>query len=273
MKGKLYLVPTPIGNLGDMTIRAIEVLQAVSVVLVEDTRVTKKLFQKYDISTPMQPYHEHNKDSMLVWVLKTLKHKQVAIVSDAGTPAISDPGYELIQACLEKNIPLESLPGASALLPALTISGLPTNAFTFAGFPPRKQTQRKKFFNQFKNLRTTLIFYESPHRVVEFLRDLKTVLGDRKISVSRELTKKYESTYRLTVSEAITIFKYQQIAGEVVICVAGVDKDSQIWNQPEVLKALMAEQATGKSLSQAAKSVAQLSGWKKSTIYELGLDQ
>lgn len=271
MSKKLYIVPTPIGNLTDMTIRAIEVLKSVQLVLVEDTRVSKTLLNHFQIETPIEVYHEHNKEEKLPEVLEKLKKKDIAIITDAGTPGISDPGFLLVRAAIDAGIDIIPLPGPTAFVPALVASGLPTDTFTFLGFLGKKSSARKKTLENWKDVQSTLLLYESPYRVIETLEDLRSVLGDRKACVCREISKKYESFYRGTFSELLELFNDQTIAGEVVIVVTGADKQSMVWDSPKVIQALKQEMNSGQSLSKAAKAVAKQSGWKKSEVYELGL--
>ncbi|NAS12445.1 16S rRNA (cytidine(1402)-2'-O)-methyltransferase [Poritiphilus flavus] len=219
---KLYLVPTPIGNLEDITLRAISVLKEVDLILAEDTRTSGKLLQRYEISTPMQSHHMHNEHKTLDGIIKRLKSgEQIALISDAGTPAISDPGFLLTRACVENDIPVECLPGATAFVPALVQSGLPNDRFVFEGFlPPKKGRQTR--LKQLAEESRTLIFYESPYKLLKTLSDLSEYFGaDRRVSVSRELTKLYEETIRGTLEEVQEHFKNKAPKGELVIVVAG----------------------------------------------------
>jgi len=219
---QLYLVPTPIGNLEDMTFRAVKVLQEVDVILAEDTRTSGKLLKHFDISTPMQSHHMHNEHKILNSLVTRLKSGEtMALITDAGTPAISDPGFLLTRACVENNIAIECLPGATAFVPALVNSGLPNDKFVFEGFlPPKKgrQTRLKLLAEEPR----TLIFYESPHKLVKTLTQFADYFGaERQISVSRELTKLYEETIRGTIEEVLTHFKNKTPKGELVIVVEG----------------------------------------------------
>ncbi len=219
---KLYLVPTPIGNLEDITLRALSVLKEVDLILAEDTRTSGKLLQRYEISTPMQSHHMHNEHKTLDGIIKRLKSgEQMALISDAGTPAISDPGFLLTRACVENGIAVECLPGATAFVPALVQSGLPNDRFVFEGFlPPKKGRQTR--LKQLAEESRTMIFYESPYKLLKTLSDLSEYFGaDRKVSVSRELTKLYEETIRGTLEEVLEYFKEKSPKGELVIVVAG----------------------------------------------------
>ncbi|MDO6515984.1 16S rRNA (cytidine(1402)-2'-O)-methyltransferase [Zobellia uliginosa] len=220
--GKLYLVPTPIGNLEDMTLRAIRILKEVDCILAEDTRTSGKLLQHFEIATPMQSHHMHNEHKTVDAIVKRLQAGEtIALISDAGTPAISDPGFLLTRACVEKHIDVECLPGATAFVPALVNSGLPNDKFVFEGFlPPKKgrQTRLKLLAEETR----TIIFYESPYKLVKTLGQFAEYFGeDRQISVSRELTKLYEETLRGTSEELVRHFTEKPPKGEIVIVVAG----------------------------------------------------
>ncbi|WP_281541686.1 16S rRNA (cytidine(1402)-2'-O)-methyltransferase [Maribacter aestuarii] len=220
--GKLYLVPTPIGNLEDMTLRAIRILKEVDLILAEDTRTSGKLLQHYDITTAMQSHHMHNEHKTVDGIVRRLKNGDtIALISDAGTPAISDPGFLVTRACLENNIEVECLPGATAFVPALVNSGLPNDKFVFEGFLPVKKGRqtRLKFLAEEER---TLIFYESPHKLLKTLAQFVEYFGaDRAISVSRELTKLYEETFRGTAEEVLKHYTEKPPKGEIVIVVGG----------------------------------------------------
>jgi len=221
-KTKLYIVPTPIGNLEDMTLRAIKVLKEVDVILAEDTRTSGKLLKHFDIATPMQSHHMHNEHKVVESLVRRLKEgTTMALITDAGTPAISDPGFLLTRACVKNNIDLECLPGATAFVPALVNSGLPNDKFVFEGFLPQKKGRQTRLKLLVEETRT-MIFYESPHKLVKTLTQFVTYFGnDRKISVSRELTKLYEETLRGTVKEVLNHFENKAPKGEFVIVVEG----------------------------------------------------
>jgi len=218
----LYLVPTPIGNLGDITYRAVEVLQMVDVILAEDTRTSGKLLKKYEIQSKLKSFHIHNEHKTVASIIDKLNNGVImALVSDAGTPGISDPGYLLVKEALATGIEIEALPGATAFVPALIKSGFPTDRFVFEGFLPHKkgrQTRLKALADEYR----TIIFYESPHRLVKLLGQLAETFGvDRQISVSRELTKLHEETINGTVTEVIDYYAERTIKGELVVVVAG----------------------------------------------------
>ena len=217
---QLFIVPTPIGNMEDITIRAIETLNNSDLILAEDTRHAKKLLSEYKISTKIQSYHlnnEHKKVNDYVELM--ISGKKISLITDAGTPCISDPGFLLVREAIKKEIIITCLPGATALIPALVLSGLPSESFIFEGFLPRKKGRKKKLIELSQNIRTTII-YESPYRVVKTLTDFLEYFGEeRQISLSREISKIYEETYRGSISEAIKYFSNKKIKGEFVICI------------------------------------------------------
>lgn len=222
MSGKLFLVPTPIGNLSDMTFRAVETLKSSDLILAEDTRNSGVLLKHFEISTPMQSYHAHNEHEITVTIVEHLKQGKVfSLISDAGTPGISDPGYLLTKACIETDIEVIALPGATAFVPALIVSGLTSNEFIFVGFLPVKKGRQKKLM-ELKNEKRTVIFYESPHKIKRTLKDLAEFFGpNRKISLSREITKKFEETIRGTIAEIQQITETRNLKGEIVLVVEG----------------------------------------------------
>lgn len=219
---RLYLVPSPIGNLGDITYRAVEVLRSVDAILCEDTRTSSVLLNHYNIHKPLYPHHQHNEHKTLEKVLEEMKAgKTLALLTDAGTPAISDPGFLLVRECVREGIEVECLPGASALLPALVQSGLPASSFCFEGFPPQKKG-RQTFFKKLAEEERTIILYESPHRLVKTLREMAEHLGaERPAAVCRELTKLFEETRRGTLAELAAHYEATPPKGEIVIVVGG----------------------------------------------------
>lgn len=222
MTGKLYLIPTPIGNLEDMTLRAIRVLKEVAIILAEDTRTSGKLLHHFEITTPMQSHHMHNEHKTVDALVKRMKAGEtMALISDAGTPAISDPGFLLTRTCLENGVEVECLPGATAFVPALVNSGLPNDKFVFEGFLPVKKGRQTRL--QFLAEETrTMVFYESPHKLLKTLENFVTYFGaDRAVSVSRELTKLYEETVRGTAEEVLQYYTDKPPKGEIVIVVGG----------------------------------------------------
>ncbi len=221
---KLYIVPTPIGNLEDITLRAIRVLKECDLILAEDTRNTVHLLKHLLIEKPLKSYHQHNEHKILEELIALIQQgKTIALVSDAGTPAISDPGFLLVRACIEANIPVETLPGATAFVPALVNSGFPCESFVFIGFLPVKKGRSTKI-KSLQEETKTIILYESPYRLVKTLEELKNSFGtERKASVSRELTKFFEETKRGTLQELITYFSLKTVKGEIVIVVEGLN--------------------------------------------------
>jgi 16S rRNA (cytidine1402-2'-O)-methyltransferase len=266
--GTLYLIATPIGNLEDITLRALRLLREVDLVAAEDTRHTGRLLARYEIDTPQISYHEHNKLTRLDAVLKALQTGDVALVSDAGTPGLSDPGYELVRAAIERGVLVVPIPGPSALTAALVTSGLPTDAFTYLGFLPRRATDRRRLLAEVVDERRTLVAFESPHRLAEALGDIAAVLGDRRIAVARELTKLYEEIWRGSVSEARDHFA-GEVRGEITLVIAGVSDAPLTWDEVRVRDQVARLIEQGLSHRQAAKQVAQASGWSRRAVYQL----
>ena len=219
--GSLYIVSTPIGNLRDITLRAIEVLKQVDLVAAEDTRHSRKLFAEYGIETPMISYHDFNKEKQTPIIIRKLRQGQsVALISDAGTPGISDPGFYLIREALQQQIRVEAVPGPTAFVPALILSGLPLHRFVFEGFPPAKKG-RKSFFENLAQEKRTVILFESPHRLRRTLNDIHQHLGNRRIAIARELTKKFEEVIRGRVAEIIKKLGDKPVKGEIVLVIEG----------------------------------------------------
>ncbi len=218
----LYLIATPIGNLGDITLRALEVLRSVDLIASEDTRKTSILLQHYDIHKPQKSYHAFNEKKVVPKLVeKLLEGDSIAVVTSAGTPVISDPGFSLVQAAIENEIPVTAIPGPSAVVMALTLSGLPAHSFTFKGFPPRKSGARKRFIGEDAESDHTQIYYESPYRIQAFLEDALEVLGDRRAAVANDLTKKFESLQRGTLKELLEKINSEQPRGEYTVVIEG----------------------------------------------------
>lgn len=225
-RGILYICGTPIGNLEDITIRVLNILKEVKLIAAEDTRHTKKLLIHYQVNTKVTSYHEYNKFKKAPYLVEILKNGQdIALVSDAGMPGISDPGYVLINLALNNNIKIIPIPGVSALITALVVSGLPTDKFVFEGFLPRKIKERKRYFKSIKNEERTIIFYETPHRLKRALKDMLEILGDRKIVIARELTKKYEEIIRGKLNLVLSEMNTKEIKGEITLVVQGGIKE------------------------------------------------
>jgi 16S rRNA (cytidine1402-2'-O)-methyltransferase len=262
----LYVVATPIGNLEDISLRAIRVLREVKLIAAEDTRKTRLLLNKYEIKTPMTSYYEHNKLNKLDYILDQVKEADVALVSDAGMPGISDPGYELIAAASKNNMPVVPIPGASAITTALAVSGLPTDRFTFIGFLPNKAAARQKALEGVKDEAGTIIVLEAPHRLIETLNDIVDVFGDRRISVCREMTKIHEEVYRGTVSEAIKHFTYPR--GEFTLVIEGRGAKEKPQMTDAVEKQLHELYLAGATAKQAVTTVAGETGLKRKELYQ-----
>ena len=268
--GILYLVATPIGNLEDMSPRAIRILREASLIAAEDTRHTGKLLKHFEIETPLTSYFEHTKLNKLDLILEKLSRGDVALVSDAGTPAINDPGYELVRAALASSYDVVPVPGPSAPVTALAVSGLPTDSFLYLGYLPHKTSERHKRLQNVESHPYTLIFFESPHRIVESLEDIFSVLGDRRICVAREMTKLFEEYWRGTLSGAVEYFKSQVARGEFTLVIEGKTKTEKgIWTEEELLAAIGRELQAEKSAKEISVELAEQSGWNKKEIYRL----
>jgi 16S rRNA (cytidine1402-2'-O)-methyltransferase len=266
--GRLYLVATPIGNLEDISARALRILREAVCIAAEDTRQTGKLLGHFEIHTPMISYHEHNKLTRLEILLDKLAAGDVALVSDAGTPALNDPGFELVRAALAAGYDVTPVPGACAPIAALTASGLPTDSFVYLGYLPRRSTARKAFLAPWRDERRTLITLETPHRLMESLEDLLSVLGDRRLAVARELTKVHEEFMRGTVRKAKEHFRVHPPLGEITLIIGG-SEESERWTEAKVRSA--AQRAAKRNLpaGQLAEEIASRSGWNKRDVYKL----
>ncbi|OGN74350.1 MAG: 16S rRNA (cytidine(1402)-2'-O)-methyltransferase [Chloroflexi bacterium GWB2_49_20] len=268
--GTLYLVATPIGNLEDISARALRILGEVKLIAAEDTRQTRKLLTHFNIHTPTTSYYEHNKLSKLDEVLTALAAGDVALVSDAGTPALNDPGYELVRAALQAGHTVSPLPGACAPIAALVASGLPTDSFVYLGYLPRKASERRQFIQSIENLPYTLIFLESPHRLVEALADLESILGDRQMSVARELTKLHEEILRMPISRTCRHFDEHPPRGEFTLVVAGCQpQEAEKWSEPHLMSAIMAALNRDEASASLAARLASESGWERREVYKL----
>ncbi len=271
MSGTLYIVPTPIGNLEDITLRALRILRECTLIAAEDTRTSSVLLAHYDIHTPLTSYHEHNKLTKLEAILHALSVGDVALISDAGTPGISDPGYELIREAIARGITVTPLPGANAAISALVGSGLPTDSFVYLGFLPRKKL--RAYFESLADETRTMIAYESPNRLVETLEALREAWGGgRPICVARELSKKFEEFTRGTVDEVLAHYAQTAPRGEITLVLGGASANDTMWDEARVRAALKARLEAGESRSAAAKALAQVSGWRKGDIYTLNVE-
>jgi len=272
--GTLYLVATPIGNLEDITLRALRVLREVDCIAAEDTRRTKKLLAHFEIvGKDLISYHEHNKQRRESELLARLSRGDVALVSDAGTPLLNDPGYELVLAALAAGHRVVPIPGPSAPLAALIASGLPTDAFYFLGYLPRRAADRRKRLAEVADLPCTLIALETPHRLVQALVDIEQVLGDRRIAVARELTKMHEEIFRGTVAQARERFGQEAPRGEITLVLEGSTSVREAWEGDRLRAAVRAALQAGEAPSALARSLAAQSGWPRRRIYQIVLDE
>ncbi len=275
--GTLHLVATPIGNLEDLSFRALRILKECELIAAEDTRRTRKLLTHYGVSRPLVSYYEHNEERRIPAILDALRGgKDVALVSDAGSPGVSDPGYRLVREAVDQGVPVTAVPGPSAVILALTVSGLPTDRFSFYGFPPRTGRERKRLLEEAAQVPHTLIFFESPHRVLKFLQDMLDLLGDRRAAVCRELTKRFEQVERGPLSELIARGGARAPRGEYCIVVEGAgrkhigpeDREERLERAARDLKRL-----TDQPLREAARRVAREHGLPRRDVYRLGLQQ
>lgn len=268
--GTLHLVATPIGNLEDMSPRAVRILREAILIAAEDTRHTGKLLKHFGIETPITSYFEHNKLNKLDFILEKLSLGDVALVSDAGTPAVNDPGYELVKAALASNFDVRPVPGPSAPIAALTVSGLPTDSFLYLGYLPHKTSERHTRLQEVEGYPFTLIFLETPHRILESLEDVHSVLGDRRICVAREMTKLHEEYWRGTVHGALEHFKSRPARGEFTLVIEGKRKEKNgMWPEETLLEVIRQKLEKNKSAKDISSELAGVSGWKKREIYNL----
>jgi len=269
-EGKLTIVSLPIGNLKDITIRALEELQSSDLIFCEDTRITIKLLNHYNIKNKLMSYHEHSDTSTRKFIIDQInKGKNISLVSDAGTPLISDPGYKLVKELKKKNLSVTSCPGPSSPITALTLSGLPSDKFFFLGFLPVKTKAKKDYLLEIKDIESTMIFFESSNRLVKSLKLILEIFGDRNISICRELTKKFEEVLTLKASEIIkNLSSRDNIKGEIIIVIEGeVKKD-----KPQNLEAILGDALKSMSLSDAAKEISKYTNFSKKEVYNAALD-
>ncbi len=271
--GTLYVVGTPIGNLEDMTFRAVRILQLVDAIAAEDTRHTGKLLEHFQIKTPQVSYHEHNRNERLPELLSQLSAgKVIALVTDAGVPGISDPGYELVKACVEAGIQVVPIPGANAAITALSAAGLPTERFAFEGFLPASGKDRKMRLESLQAESRTLIFYEAPHRIRATLQDLAECLGkDRGIALGREITKLHEEFWRGSIEQAIAYYTQHEPKGEFTLIVAGAELEMPVLSEEALKDELQKIMDEGVSRSQASRQLAQLTKLPRRQLYQLAL--
>jgi len=265
----LYVVATPIGNLEDISLRALRTLREVKLIAAEDTRKTRRLLTAYDIKTPMTSYHEHNKWAKLDYILGCLEGGDVALVSEAGTPGISDPGYELVVAASQRGIPVVPIPGPSVVITALTVSGLATEKFDYLGFLPRRANDRQRLLETVVNEYATIVILESPHRLMASLNDMLLILGDRKIAVCRELTKLYEEVFRGRISQAIEHFTEPR--GEFTLVVEGRREKNKPSLTEDIKKQLYQMRLSGVTAKEAIARVSRETGLSKKELYRAWL--
>ncbi len=275
MSGKLYLCATPIGNLEDITFRAVRTLNEVDLIAAEDTRHSIKLLNHYEIKTPMTSYHEHNKiEKAKHLVTQLLEGKNIALITDAGTPGISDPGEELVRQAYEAGIEVTSLPGASASITALTLSGLTTRRFCFEAFLPTDKKEKLRVLEELKNETRTIIIYEAPHRLLKTLKELYESLGDRKLTVIKELTKRHETIWQTTLSEAVTVFETQEPKGEYVLTLEGRSEEEleearkDQWGSVSISEHMRLYASKGMDKKEAMRAVAKDRGVSRRDIYQ-----
>ncbi len=280
MAGKLYLCATPIGNLGDITQRVLDTLREVDLIAAEDTRNSIKLLNHYEIKTPMTSYHEYNRNEKAGRLIREMQDgKNVALITDAGTPGISDPGEDLVRMCLEGGIGITALPGAAACVTALTLSGLPTGRFSFEAFLPREKKERTAVLDEMKDDTRTLVVYEAPHHLAGTLRDLLEALGDRRIAVCRELTKIHETVLRTTLSEAAAYYEENEPRGEFVLVIEGrsreelARREQACWERLSLEEHMKYYTDAGMDRKEAMKRVAKDRGVAKNEIYRQLLEE
>lgn len=275
MPGKLYLCATPIGNLEDITYRVLRTLREVDLIAAEDTRNSRKLLNHFDIRTPMTSYHEYNKiEKAYKLVEKMREGKNVALITDAGTPGISDPGEDLVRICQEEGIAVTSLPGPAACITALTMSGLPTRRFAFEAFLPRDKKERGEVLRQLKAETRTIVLYEAPHHLVKTLEELYDALGDRRMAVCRELTKRYEEAVRTTIGECIAYYQQNEPRGEYVLVLEGRAleelkmEERAVWEELSIEEHMAAYEGKGIARKEAMRLVARDRGLSRRDVYQ-----
>lgn len=268
--GTLYLVGTPIGNLEDISLRALRVLREAPLIAAEDTRTSGRLLARYEIQTALTSYHEHNKLDKLETLLAHLEENDLALVSDAGMPGLSDPGYELVRAAIKHGIPVVPIPGPSAVISALVVSGLPTDGFIYLGFLPRRPAARRQLLQDISQERRTLVAFESPHRLVATLTEIERTLGERPVVVTRELTKLHEEVLRGKPADLLRHFAERPPRGEITLVIGG-EQGKECWDDEKVAAAIAERMASGERPVVAAKALAKPSGRSRREIYRLAI--
>ena len=272
MAGVLYVVATPIGNLEDITLRALRVLKEADLIAAEDTRHTRKLLTHYGITTPLTSYYDQIEASKAPALIAQLQAgKTIALVSDAGTPGIADPGYRLVKGAWEAGITVVPIPGASTLPALLSVGGLPTDRVVFEGFLPAKRSQRQKALQRLRQEERTLVFFESPHRLVDMLADLEQICGDRQVVIGRELTKMFEEVVRGKVSELRVLLQGREVKGEVALLVAGRSAEDESGEEQPLAREIQLLKAEGLSLKEIAQTISERRGIAKRAVYALGV--
>lgn len=279
MSGKLYLCATPIGNLEDITLRVLRVLKEADLIAAEDTRNSIKLLNHFDIKTPMTSYHEYNKIEKAYTLIEKMREgMNIALITDAGTPGISDPGEEMARMCMDAGIEVTSLPGPAACITALTLSGLPTRRFAFEAFLPMEKKERKEVLQELVDETRTIIIYEAPHKLVKTLKDLRGTLGNRRITLCRELTKKHETAFRTTIEELLSYYENEKPLGECVLVIEGKSRkelkeaEAASWETVPVEEHMKIYEKQGMSRKDAMKQVAKDRGVSKREIYQMLLE-
>jgi 16S rRNA (cytidine1402-2'-O)-methyltransferase len=265
----LYLVATPIGNLEDISLRALQILNQVDLIAAEDTRQTGKLLKHYDIQTPLISFHEHSKRSKLQNLLNHLDQGNLALVSDAGTPVLNDPGFELVREVIQAGHEVSPIPGPSAPISALVASGLPVENFLYLGYLPRRSSDRRRLVHEVSDLPYTLIFFEAPHRLLAALDDLLEELGDRELAVARELTKMHEEFFRGRISAALVHYTANPPRGEITLILAGCPPAERIWSEEQLVAAIKDRKAQNIPPAQIASQLSAESNWPRREIYQL----
>jgi 16S rRNA (cytidine1402-2'-O)-methyltransferase len=270
--GTLYLVATPIGNLEDISARAVRILREVKMIAAEDTRHSRKLLDHYEIRTQVTSYHEHSKGAKIIHLMNILEEGDVAIITDAGTPSLNDPGFELVQAAINAGHKVSPIPGPSAPIAALITSGLPTDKFLYLGYLPRKVTERQKMLGEIAHMPYTLIFLETPHRLLTALKDCEQILGDRQVAIARELTKLHEEIFRGTLLQAHTHFSAIKPRGEFTLVISGATSVESQWSEKELRAWLLERLDEGEPITKVASQIASESGWSRREVYKLATE-
>ena len=268
----LFLVGTPIGNLEDISLRALRILKEVGLIAAEDTRKTGRLLKHYDINTSLISFHDYSSQEKVNKLVNELVSQDVALVSDAGMPGLSDPGYRLVRAAIDAGVQVEPIPGPSAAVAALVSSGLPTDRYLYLGFLPRQSSGRRAALEEISRAPYTLLFFEAPHRLIDFLEDALQILGDRQVCCAREITKLHEEIWRSSLSQALAHFKQATIKGEITLVISGSSEMDEPWKEELIHRALLELLHQGLSRKDAAAAVAEDSGWRKRQLYKIALE-